>query len=109
MRPSKEELYNYQTDIKGAATYFQVTEQTIRRWLKYYKIYFPKQNYGPKKISKSIIQEIRKLHHTYTQKKLGEKFGLTQAMIGRIINNISHKTDIHFGANANLQVGYKYD
>ena len=108
MKPSKEELIKYQ-GIKNAAEHFQVTEQTVRRWLKHYGIYHPKKNYGPKKITKSIIQEIRKLHHDYTQKKLGEKFGLTQAMIGRITNNISHKTDIHFGANAGLQVGYKYD
>jgi hypothetical protein len=109
MRPPKEELIKF--DIKKSAEHFQVTEQTVRRWLKHYGIYHPKQNYGPKKITKNIVQEIRKLYglDNYTQKKLGDKFGLTQAMIGRIINNTSHRIDIHFGANAGLQVGYKYD
>jgi response regulator of citrate/malate metabolism len=110
MRPTKPELQPYEHDIKGAAKTFNITEQTVRRWLKYYNIYHPRNNYGPKHIHKNIISEIRKIARTdkYTQKELGSKFGLSQAMIGRIINEISHHTDLHLGANSDLQVGYNY-
>jgi len=110
MRPTKTDLQPYENDIKGATQTFHVTEQTVRRWLKHYNLYHPRTNYGPKHLHKSIINEIKKLARTdkYTQKELGSKFGLTQAMIGRIVNGISHHTDLSLGVNSDLQIGYNY-
>ena len=110
MKPTKPELQPYEYDIKGAVQTFNVTEQTIRRWLKHYHLYHPRTNYGPKHVHKSTINEIRKIAKTdkYTQKELGQKYGLSQAMIGRIINEIAHHTDLCLGVNSDLQIGYNY-
>jgi len=106
MRPSKEELEPYGQDIKAAAKAFNVTEQTVRRWLKHYGLYHPRRNFGPKHIPKKLVNEIRMLAETdkYTQKELGERFGLSQAMIGRIINNDAHHHDLHFGVRSQAKV-----
>jgi hypothetical protein len=111
MRPNKTELQPYENDIKGAAKAYNVTEQTVRRWLKHYHLYHPRNNFGPKHVHKSIVNEIKKLARTdkYTQKELGIKFGLSQAMIGRIINEIAHHKDLRLGADSELKVGYNYE
>ena len=106
MRPTKKEILVYQHDIKSIAQEYNVTEQTVRRWLIFYEIYQPRKGYGSKNIPHNTVVEIRKLADRYTQKELGLRFGLSQAMIGRIINNVSHRIDIRFGANAEIKVGF---
>ena len=106
MKPTKNELIQFQHDIKSMAQFFDVTEQTVRRWLKYYDLYQPKENYGPKKIPHTTIIEIRKLADKYTQKELGKRYNLSQAMIGRIINNLAHPVDIRFTASAYVEIGF---
>lgn len=103
MKPSKDELEKYQNNLAGAAKAFDVSERTIRRWLEAEGLYKPTEGYGPNKLTPKQVDEIRHLHTVkkYTQAQLGKKFGVTQATIGRIINNIYHKrADLKIGGTA---------
>jgi len=102
MKPTKETLYPFRKDIRNAANYFGVTEQTIRRWLKYYEIYEPKRNYGPNKLTAQDKIVIRKLYFSdkHTQQEIADKFEISQTMVGKIVNK--YHSDIHFGANAEI-------
>jgi len=103
MKPTREELEKFQNDLAGGATAFGVSERTIRRWLEAEGLYRPMEGYGPNKLTTKQVDEIRHLHTVkkYTQAQLGKRFGVTQATIGRIINNIYHKkADLKIGGAA---------
>ena len=112
MKPPKQELIPYQNDFPGAAKQFGVTERTIRRWMVSYELYQPKNNFGPGKLTKKQVQEIRVLYEAdaCTQAALAERFGVSQPTIGKIVNHISHKTgDLRFGSSAQATVNLHYD
>jgi DNA-directed RNA polymerase specialized sigma subunit len=47
---------------------------------------------------------MRKLSSKYTQKELGKMYGISQAMAGRIINNIVHTIDVHISGSAEVRI-----
>jgi len=103
VKPNKEELEKFQNDLAGGAKAFDVSERTIRRWLEAEGLYRPMEGYGPNKLTPKQVDDIRHLHTVkkYTQSQLGKRFGVTQATIGRIINNIYHKkADLKIGGAA---------
>ena len=104
MRPNKEELRKY--DIPTAAKKFEVSTRTIRRWLAQEGIYNPKPGYGPGKLDKNKAAEIRRLYfvENYTQIKLAKIHGVTQAMIGRIVNNLAYKVDLRVQGSADYMI-----
>jgi transposase len=100
MIPKLDELKPYTNDPKMAAKKFEVSERTIKRWLTFYKLYEPK-NSQPNKLNKAKANIIRDLDiQGYTQKELAKMFNVSQANIGRIINNIYYKTHIHLKGSA---------
>lgn len=103
--PTKEDLVRYGKDYKSAATFYRVSERTIRRWMVNMEIYKPKDGYKPGKLNQSIARQIRVLYDTdkYTQTALAEKFKVTQAIIGRIINNLIYKTELKLGGTAEVK------
>jgi len=111
MKPSREELEKYQNNLAGGAGAFGVSERTIRRWLDAEGLYRPTEGYGPNKLTEKQVEEIRRLHiqKKYTQAQLGKRFGVTQATIGRILNNIYHKkTDLKLGGAAIVSFHEKF-
>ena len=93
-KPNKEELACFSCDIKSAAEKWEVSERTIRRWLQAENLYKPRKGFGPGKLKNKEIEEIRRLKSSYTQAQLGKMFNVSQAMVGRIVNNISHPVDM---------------
>jgi hypothetical protein len=86
-------LNDFGNDYESAAKYFEVSTRTIRRWKQKEGTYQPKPGYGPNKLSKDQVKKIKSLGDSYNQTQLAKMFGVTQAMIGRILNNVSHKSD----------------
>jgi len=103
MKPTKNELLPYIADLGSAAKRFNKSERTVRRWLKEYELWVPRENYGPGKL-KEHAKAIRALDATgkYTQMNLAEMFGVTQAAIGRVLNNIYYKTMIQITGEADV-------
>lgn len=80
---------------------------TINRWKREYKLINVKCKKG--KLSRATAKRIRQLYDTdnYTQARLAEMFGVTQAMIGRIINNKAYvERYLGFQGGADVQVSY---
>lgn len=99
MKPTKEELNKYSIDI--AAKKYCVSTRTIRRWLEGYKIYHPRKGYGPGKLDMKKAAEIRRLYRSeFTQTQLADMFGVTQAMICKIINNTAYRVDLTLSGKA---------
>ncbi len=103
MLPKKEELTPFAHDIKGGAIYFNKSERTIRRWLQKHKIYFPDVKYRPGKVSKEMAKEIRAMEHL-PQAEIGKKYNISQAMVGRIINQINHKPDLSLSGSWKVNI-----
>ena len=93
MIPKKEELIKFSKNTKEAADKYQVTERTIINWMKKYKIYNPKLNYGCNKLDFDKAEQIRLLYQNNELKikDLAKKFDVTNATISRIINNKIYK------------------
>jgi transposase len=92
MKPSKKELSLFINNRKEAAGHFKVSERTIIRWLQSYGLYFPKVNYGCKKISKEDSEEIREKHRAGRGMKfLAEDYKVTVSTVSRIIHHITHR------------------
>lgn len=100
LKPNREELADYAENIKAGAVKFKVCERTIRRWLKSEGLYKPKKGYGPGKLDKEKVLKIRQLIKTYTQVEIAKMFGVSQATVGRVVNNISHSTNIKIKGKA---------
>lgn len=109
MIPEKKELLPFVNKRKEAAEQFNVTERTIVNWMKKYKIYKPKKNYGCNKLNLKKAKEIRNLYQNGKKvKDLSEKYGVTIATISRIINNIFYKENID-NDTAQINVIYNTD
>lgn len=106
MKVTYEELLPYVNNLIEASIKFNKSERTIRRWMKKYGIYFPKEQYRPGKIDKKKADEIRRLERSseLTQKEIGEIYGISQAMVGKIINNQAHITNLKIGGEANAKL-----
>jgi|GEM_PF-3902121 transposase len=102
-KPHREELDKYADDIKGAALKWGVSERTIRRWLQSYGSYRPRKGYGPGKLDKFEVVKIRDLIKTHTQTEIAGMFGVSQATVGRVVNNISHSTDMRLKGKADVK------
>ena len=103
-RPNKSELIDYMHDIKGAALRWGVNERTIRRWLALEDLYNPRDGYGPGKLDKEKAAQIRRLSSTgYTQSQLGTIFNVSQAMVGRVVNNIAHPVNMRLKGTAEVK------
>jgi len=104
--PPKEDLKVFANDLQKAAETYGKSERTIRRWLEKYNLYKPKKNFGARKLNIKKARKIRALYDTdqYTQKALGKMFGVTQSMIGRIVNNLAYKINFRFGGEAEVYV-----
>ena len=93
MKPSKEELAKH-TDIREAARHFQVSERTIRRWLKHYDMYHPKQTYQ----SKLDIAKAREIRRKYSDgikmKVLAEEYQVSIVTISKVVNGFVHKEPV---------------
>lgn len=80
---------------------------TINRWKREYRIINVKCKKG--KLSRAIAKRIRQLYDTdnYTQSRLAEMFGVTQGMIGKIINNKAYvERYLGIQGGADVQVSY---
>ena len=93
MKPPKKDLLPFAANLKEAAKRFNKSERTVRRWLEEYELYCPRKNFRPGKL-REHTKEIRALDATgkYTQMELADMFDVTQAAIGRVLNNIYYKT-----------------
>jgi predicted XRE-type DNA-binding protein len=91
--------------IKEIIELFGVCERTARRWQQKLDEYHPNERYCPGKINKKIAVEIRGLDRSgnYTQKKLAEIYGISQPMIGKIVNNLAYRTGITGTADARIK------
>lgn len=103
MIASLEELLPFKDNIALAAQKFGKSERTIRRWFQSYGIYSPQKKYVPGKVDKRKAAQIRRLERLedcLTQKAIGEMFGISQSMVGKILNNQAHKTNLEIGGSA---------
>ena len=98
---TKEELEKFAGNIKAAAIEFNVSERTIRRWLKSVGLYQPQTKYNPGKINAQQIKEICYLYNALdlTQQEIANKYKISQAMVGRIIN-AENKNSLSFKGEA---------
>ena len=105
----KEELICYKNNYKDAAIFYRVSERTIRRWMKTFGIYKPKEGYHPGKLDIMIARKIRELYNTdkYTQAALAKKFEVSQGTIGKIVNNVIYRADLLIGGTAEVNYGFK--
>lgn len=105
MIPSKDSLIPYQDKFRDAAHRFGVTIRTIRRWMCHYGIYKSRKGYGPGKLNPAKAAEIRRLYRSdqYTQSKLAEQYGVTQAMICKIISNVAYRVDLMIGGSVSAK------
>lgn len=89
--PKIEELLIFSNDKKSASKFFKVSEKTICRWMKIYKIYTPKKNYG-KKLNEQKAIEIRNKYRSGKKiKDIAKEYNVTFSTISRIIHNINYK------------------
>jgi transposase len=94
---------------KDVCEHFNVSSRTLDRILHDYQLV--KSNYGPKKLDKEVVQNIRNLYlNGCNQKHLAEKFNVSQSMISKIINNQAHKNipNLSVSGNAEIKIGYKH-
>lgn len=96
---TKEQLIPFKDNIEEAAIEFGKSARTIRRWLQKFDLYNPQEKYRPGKITKEKAAEIRQLERyaNLTQTEIAKKYEISQAMVGRIINNLAYKSDFKFG------------
>lgn len=101
----------------GKKSYFKFIE-TVRPYVIWkcfeYKVDTSKvkrarKNYGRYKLTMDDARAIRKLYFSdnHTQSQLAQMFGVTQAMIGRIVNNKAHIDHaVGFGGECEVKVNY---
>lgn len=108
-RPSRLELLPYRHHLKEAAEHFSVSERTIRRWLDAEGLYDPRKGWGPGKLESEEVCSIRQLYDSgeCTQLEIAERFGITQAMVCRIINNQSHRIAIRLRGQADHHMAFR--
>ncbi len=85
--PPKEQLLPYVQNIKKGAEKFNKSARTIRRWLQYYDLYSPQEKYRPGKVTEEMAAKTRRLDRKgWTQMEIAKIIGISQPMVGRIIN-----------------------
>ena len=107
--PSKEALLPFINDLAGAARQFRKSTRTIRRWLQQHDIYNPDKKYCPGKLDNKKASEIRRLEKHLTQSELAERFGVSQPLIGRVINGEIYKNSLVTGKAFSLKGGAECD
>lgn len=86
--PSKEELIPFSNQLQAGALHFGKSTRTIRRWLERHGIYHPEKKYRPGKVTPEMASKIRELDRaSLTQSEIAKIVGISQPMVGRIINN----------------------
>mgnify|MGYP002624854821 CR=1 FL=1 len=105
-RPDRLELIPYQNHLEEAAKNFGVSQRTIRRWLTEVGLYNPRKGWGRGKLARTQVQKIRDLYRQekQTQAEMAEMFDVSQAMICRIVNNLSHRTTVRLGGEASYRI-----
>ncbi len=96
VQPSFETLLACQgSSNQKVARLFGCSVRTIIRWKQKYRIK-DNPNYTKNKLSKWQVSRIRSLYATdqYTQQEIGKMFFVSQTTIGKIVNNVIHKTTL---------------
>lgn len=85
-----------------------ISQRTLSRLLSKYGLV--RKNYGPKKLTDTQIYNIREIYNSgnKTQKTLSEIFGISQAMVCKIVNQAPVKNPLLGGA-ADVKLGYKFN
>ena len=101
MKPPKDQLQNLsREEIAGK---FKVSDKTVVRWLKHYKMFEKKS----RKLNQHKADEIRSKHKDGKPiKELASEYDVTFAAISRVINNITYKK---FKTYAKVTVSYNPD
>lgn len=88
MMASKEELF-CMSDRQIAALY-KCSIRTVQRWRKRLKVKRP--GWGPGKLDMEKARKIRShyFNEGMTQQEIAAIFGVSQAAIGRVVNNITY-------------------
>lgn len=100
----KSEYFKF---IKGVKPY--VTWKCFEYKVDTSKVLQTREGWGRWKLNKHLARRIRQLYDTdnYTQARLAEMFGVTQGMIGRIINNKAYvERYLGIQGGADVQVSY---
>lgn len=88
MQPTQEEFENW-TD-KMIADKYDCSVRTVQRWRSRLRI--KRDGWGPGKLDYEKAREIRHIYNQrkMTQEALARLYGVSQAAIGRVVNNISY-------------------
>ena len=106
MVPSKQELQSH-TD-KELALRYRCSVRTVQRWRK--KLNIKRPGWGPRKLNMDKAREIRRRYwdDNLTQQELAELYQVSQAAIGRVVNNITYpEKKFEFGGESPCVVQYK--
>lgn len=89
---------------------FNLSSRTLDRIIKENKL--TKENFGPKNLKEKQIIDIKKFYSQkkYKQIEIAKKFGISQSLVSKIINNKSHKDtpNIELTGQASIRIGFKY-
>lgn len=88
MYPSMSEFNEF--NDKTLAEKYSCSVRTVQRWRS--KLRLKRPGWGPGKLDMEKAREIRHLYYqnNLTQKDLAGMYGVSQAAIGRVVNNISY-------------------
>jgi hypothetical protein len=103
---TKKELQEY-TD-KELAVRYQCSVRTVQRWRK--KMNVNRPGWGPRKLNMEVAREIRRRYfgENLTQQQLAKMYRVSQAAIGRVVNNITYpEKKFGFGGESPCMVQYK--
>ncbi len=107
--PNLPEMLKTMTDQELSELYC-CSIKTIQRWRKRLGVSLKNEGWGPGKLDMQKAKTIRRMYNegTYTQQELGQLFGVSQALIGRIVNNLVYKekANIGFGGESVYKVEY---
>jgi DNA invertase Pin-like site-specific DNA recombinase len=108
MRPSEAEFDEY--NDKALSERYLCSVRTIQRWRR--KASVKRVGWGPCKLDMEKAREIRHLYDykKMTQSALAVLYGVSQAAIGRIINNITYvESNVGFSGSSHCIVEYCVD
>jgi hypothetical protein len=108
MLPSCEELETLSDREIGSK--YGCSTRTVQRWRK--KLGVKRPGWGPGKLDMEKACEIRRLYFEEgkTQQELADMFGVSQAAIGRVVNNITYKErTLGLGGESPCSVNYRVD
>lgn len=86
----------------------QISPRTLDRIIRDYKL--TRSNFGPKRLTKSTARTIRELYSqgNFTQTQIAEKFGVSQALVCKIVNKCIHRntSSLVFRGEAKARMSY---